>query len=105
MGPKLMSWSLATIADAILESYVLPYGPLLLLSYVDSKDLGTDGTGETSSPPSSWSVGGWSWCQVRTATAVTMLKNSHKTFAKCSELRATARFDSTNEPWPVQISS
>lgn len=94
--PKSMSWSSATIADAILESYVLPYGPLLLLSFADSNDLGTDSTGETSFPPSSWSMGGWSWCKVRTATAVTILKKTREIVCQMFRVWGNCKV------WPVQ---
>lgn len=39
------AWSTATFTDAILSSFIIPFGPLLLLSYFDPATFGeADGT-------------------------------------------------------------
>lgn len=59
-----MATAAATFADGILASYVLPFAPLLLLSY---HDAGIEASGGRSDA-SSWAVVARLWSQVYSCT-------------------------------------
>lgn len=56
------AWSTATLVDGVFETFIVPFGPLLLLSYLNATSRDADAGAPQGR--SSWAAVGRLWSQV-----------------------------------------